>query len=194
MRQISPRDERRTGGRLARPRGLEEGDVVKHASKVRIRVNGAWHEFETGRDLAPSETLSHLLRERLGLTGVKVACDQGACGACTVLMDGETILSCMQLAVDADGRDVVTVEGLPDDDPLVEAFAEQAEPGYGTALQCGFCTPGFVMTARGLLEENPSPTSEEIRMALSGNLCRCGCYQAITRAVQRAAAGAKEVD
>jgi aerobic carbon-monoxide dehydrogenase small subunit len=168
--------------------------VVEDAIKVRIRVNGAWHQFETGRDLTPSETLSHLLRERLGLTGVKVACDQGACGACTVLVDGVAVLSCMQLAVDADGRDVVTVEGLPDDDPVVAAFADQAEPGYGTALQCGYCTPGFVMTAKGLLDENPNPTTEEVRMALSGNLCRCGCYQAIARAVQRAAAGEKEAD
>ena len=167
---------------------------MEDAIKVRIRVNGAWQQFETGRDLTPSETLSHLLRERLGLTGVKVACDQGACGACTVLVDGVAVLSCMQLAVDADGRDVVTVEGLPDDDPVVAAFAEQAEPGYGTALQCGYCTPGFVMTAKGLLDENPNPTTEEVRMALSGNLCRCGCYQAIARAVQRAAAGEKEAD
>ncbi len=167
---------------------------MEDAIKVRIRVNGAWHQFETGRDLTPSETLSHLLRERLGLTGVKVACDQGACGACTVLVDGVAVLSCMQLAVDADGRDVVTVEGLPDDDPVVAAFADQAEPGYGTALQCGYCTPGFVMTAKGLLDENPNPTTEEVRMALSGNLCRCGCYQAIARAVQRAAAGEKEAD
>lgn len=168
--------------------------MVEDASKVRMRVNGAWHEFEIGRDIAPSETLSRLLRERLGLTGVKVACDQGACGACTVLMDGMAVLSCMQLAVGADGSDIVTVEGLADDDPLIEAFAEQAEPGYGTALQCGYCTPGFVMTAKGLLDENPSPTADEIRQALSGNLCRCGCYQAIARAVQRAAAGAEEVD
>jgi aerobic-type carbon monoxide dehydrogenase small subunit (CoxS/CutS family) len=167
---------------------------VEKVTNIKIRVNGTWHELEIGRDVAPSETLSHLLRERLGLTGVKVACDQGACGACTVLMDGVAVLSCMQLAVDTDGRDVVTVEGLPDDDPVVEAFAGMAEPGLGTALQCGYCTPGFVMTAHGLLKENPAPTTDEIRTALSGNLCRCGCYQAITLAVQQAAAVAKEVD
>lgn len=169
--------------------------MVQSKNKIRIRVNGTWHGFEVGRDLSPSETLSHVLRERLGLTSVKVACDQGACGACTVLMDGVAILSCMQLAVASDGHEVMTMEGLPDDDPVVEAFAEQAEPGYGTALQCGYCTPGFVMTAHGLLRENPSPTTDEIRLALSGNLCRCGCYQAITRAVQRAAGMAnKETD
>lgn len=156
-------------------------------NKIRIRINRTWHPFEVGRDLIPSETLSHLLRERLGLTSVKVACDQGACGACTVLMDGVAILSCMKLAVDVDGHEVVTVEGLPDDDPVVKAFTEQAEPGYGTALQCGYCTPGFVMAAHGLLKENPFPTMDEIRLALSGNLCRCGCYQAIARAVQRVA-------
>jgi carbon-monoxide dehydrogenase small subunit len=173
----------------------EEVIVVDPENKIRIRVNGVWHEFEVGRDLAPSETLSHLLRERLGLTGLKVACDQGACGACTVLMDGVAILSCMQLAIAVDGHEVVTVEGLPDEDPVVEAFAEQAEPGYGTALQCGYCSPGFVMTAHGLLKQNPSPTMDEIRLALSGNLCRCGCYQAIAQAVQRASGMFdKEVD
>ena len=167
--------------------------MAEPVRNVRIRINGAWHAFEVGRDIAPAETLSHLLRERLGLTGVKVACDQGACGACTVLVDGLAVLSCMQLAVDADGRDVVTVEGLPDDDPVVAAFADQAEPGYGTALQCGYCTPGFVMATHGLLKENPRPARDEIRQALSGNLCRCGCYQAIARAVERAAGiGQKE--
>ncbi len=182
-------------GMSADRRDSQEDVTVEHAGKIRIRINGAWRELDIGRDVVPSETLSHLLRERLGLTGVKVACDQGACGACTVLMDGVAVLSCMQLAVDADGHDIVTVEGLPDDDPLVEAFADQAEPGSGTALQCGYCTPGVVMTATGLLRENPTPTMDEIRLALSGNLCRCGCYQAIARAVQRAAeAGAKEMD
>jgi len=169
--------------------------VEESKKTIRIRVNGTWHTFEVGRDLSPSETLSHVLRERLGLTGVKVACDQGACGACTVLMDGEAILSCMQLAVASDGHEITTVEGLPQDDPVVAAFAAQAEPGYGTALQCGYCTPGFVMTTHGLLKEKPTPTMEEIRLALSGNLCRCGCYQAIARAVQCAAGTAeKEVE
>lgn len=167
---------------------------LKDGMKTALRINGVLHEFEIGRDIGPSDTLSYLLREKLGLTGVKIACDQGACGACTVLMDGIAVLSCMKLAVDAHGHDILTVEGLPEDDPLVEAFAEQAEPGYGTAIQCGYCTPGFVMTSKAFLQENTSPTIEEIRLALSGNLCRCGCYEAITRAVQRAAAGSKEVE
>jgi aerobic-type carbon monoxide dehydrogenase small subunit (CoxS/CutS family) len=154
---------------------------------IRIDVNGTWHTFEVGRDILPSDTLAHLLREKLGLTGLKVACDEGACGACTVIMDGQAILSCMTLAVEADGHSVLTIEGLPTDDPVIEAFAEQSEPGYGTALQCGFCTPGFVMTAKALLHENPHPTLDEVKEGLSGNLCRCGCYAAIGQAVLHAA-------
>lgn len=163
--------------------------LVAEASlhKIRIRVNGDWYDFEVGRDVEPSHTLAYLLREKLGFTGLKVACDEGACGACTVLMDGEAVLSCMTLAVEADGHDIVTIEGLDEDDPVVEAFAVQCEPGYGTALQCGFCTPGFVMAAKGLLNENPKPTLEEVKEALSGNLCRCGCYAGIGQAVLRAA-------
>jgi carbon-monoxide dehydrogenase small subunit len=154
---------------------------------ISVRVNGTRHAFEVGRDLLPSHTLAYLLREKLGLTGLKVACDEGACGACTVIMDGQAILSCMTLAVEADGHDVLTIEGLAKDDPVVAAFAEQCEPGYGTALQCGFCTPGFVMSAKALLAENPHPTLDEVKEALSGNLCRCGCYAAIAQAVLRAA-------
>ncbi len=128
-----------------------------------------------------------MLRDKLGLTGLKVVCDEGACGACTVIMDGKAILSCMTLAVEADGHDILTIEGLEKDDPVVESFAEQSEPGYGTALQCGYCTPGFVMAAKALLMENPNPTLEEIKEALAGNLCRCGCYAAIAMAVLHAA-------
>ena len=164
-------------------------DVIGATShyKIKIRVNGTWYEFEVGRDIEPSHTLAYLLREKLGLTGLKIACDEGACGACTVIMDGRTVLSCMTLAVEADGHDVLTIEGLKEDDPVVEAFAEQCEPGYGTALQCGICTPGFVMATKALLNENSNPAIEEIKEALSGNICRCGCYTAIIRAVQHAA-------
>jgi aerobic carbon-monoxide dehydrogenase small subunit len=158
---------------------------------ARIKVNGTWHEYRVGLDIEPWHTLSHVLRERLGLTGVKVSCDSGECGACTVLVDGKAVLSCMTLAVTMDGHEVLTVEGLPDDDPVVKSFVEQHEPGYGTATQCGFCTPGFVMAAKGLLNENPSPTVEEVRDALSGNLCRCGTYPAVLRAVLHAAAEMK---
>jgi aerobic carbon-monoxide dehydrogenase small subunit len=152
-----------------------------------MRINGQSRSFEIGRDLEPWTTLSAFLRERLGFTGLKVSCDEGACGACTVIMDGKAVLSCMLLAVEADGHDLLTIEGLPVGDPVIEAFAEQSEPGHGTALQCGYCTPGFVMTARALLNENPSPTMAEIKDALSGNLCRCGCYAGIAMAVQHAA-------
>jgi carbon-monoxide dehydrogenase small subunit len=157
------------------------------ADTVILRVNGRFHRLQMGRDLTASSTLSWVLREKLGFTGLKVSCDEGACGACTVLMDGKAVLSCMMLAVEAAGHEILTIEGLPKDDPVIQAFAEQSEPGYGTALQCGYCTPGFVMSARGLLDENPNPTLAEIKEALSGNLCRCGCYAGIARAVQRAA-------
>ena len=158
----------------------------KPAAGLRLRVNGAWHVFRPGADISPEMTLSFLLREKLGLTGVKVVCDEGACGACTVLLDGKAVLSCMMLASAADGREIQTIEGLAAGDPVVEAFAAQCEPGYGTALQCGMCTPGFVMASKGLLSENPRPTAQEIKEGLSGNICRCGCYAGIARAVQRA--------
>jgi len=159
---------------------------------VRLTVNGRPVVLSTGRDFAPSDTLAVVLRDRLGYTGLKVACDQGACGSCTVLLDGRAVLSCMMLMLEADGHEVLTIEGLPSDDPVVEAFTEQCEPGYGTAMQCGYCTPGFVMAATGLLRENPDPTLEEVKEALSGNICRCGCYPAIARATLRAAAKMKE--
>ncbi len=156
-------------------------------NKIEISINHHRYVFDMGFDLQPEHTLADLLRERLGLTGLKVACDEGACGACTVLMDGKAILSCMTLAVEADGHEVLTIEGLEPNDAVVAAFAEQHEPGYGTAMQCGYCTPGFVMAAHGLLNENPHPTLDEVKEGLSGNLCRCGCYPAITQAVLHAA-------
>ncbi len=154
---------------------------------LRFRLNGKEVEIGPESGLTPSMTLAYLLREKLGLTGLKVSCDEGACGACTVLRDGKAILSCMSLAVEADGHDFLTIEGLAADDPVVEAFAEQSEPGHGTALQCGYCTPGFVMTTRALLNENPHPSLAEVKEALSGNICRCGSYQAIAQAVLHAA-------
>ncbi len=167
---------------------IRPGQPAPEAKKtpVKIRINGQWHEFEPGRDIEPAMTLSYLLRERLGYTGLKVACDEGACGACTVIMDGKAVLSCMKLAVEAHGHEILTIEGLSADDPLIRAFAGQCEPGYGTAMQCGFCTPGFVMAAKALLSETPEPTLGEIKEGLSGNICRCGCYAGIARAVQRA--------
>jgi aerobic-type carbon monoxide dehydrogenase small subunit (CoxS/CutS family) len=167
---------------------VTEGVIVKSSHrKIKIRVNGIWYEFEVEHDIQPWHVLSYVLREKLGFTGVKVACEAGECGACTVLMDGKTVLSCMTLAVETDGHDIVTIEYLGKHDPVVAAFAEQCEPGYGTALQCGYCTPGFVMAARSLLNENPDPTVDEIKEALAGNICRCGCYPAVVQAVLHAA-------
>jgi carbon-monoxide dehydrogenase small subunit len=165
---------------------LPPAPPAQQPREIRIRVNGSWHTFRLEGDLTPASTLSYVLREKLGYTGLKVSCDEGACGACTVIQDGRAVLSCMVLAIEADGHDILTVEGLPKDDPVVTAFAEQSEPGYGTAMQCGYCTPGFVMTARALLNENPTPTLGEVKDALSGNICRCGCYAGIAQAVMRA--------
>ena len=163
--------------------------VDEPATRISLSVNGRTHGFVLGHDIAAAQTLAEVLRERLGLTGLKVACDEGACGACTVIMDGRAVLSCMVLAVEAAGHEVLTIEGLRDDDPVVAAFACQCEPGHGTALQCGFCTPGAVMTAKAFLDENPDPTLDEVKEALAGNLCRCGCYQGIAQAVLAAARG-----
>lgn len=163
-----------------------DGKATAQCREIRIRVNGSWRSFKLEGDLDNATTLSYLLREKLGYTGLKVSCDEGACGACTVIMGGTAVLSCMVLAVEADGKEVLTIEGLPKDDPVVEAFAEQSEPGYGTAMQCGYCTPGFVMTSRALLNANPTPTLAEVKDALAGNICRCGCYAGIAQAVMRA--------
>jgi carbon-monoxide dehydrogenase small subunit len=157
------------------------------ATRISVTVNGREHVFVPGYDLGYTETLAEMLRERLGLTGLKIACGEGACGACTVIMDGRAVLSCMVLAVEAAGHEVLTIEGLADDDPVIKAFACQCEPGHGTALQCGYCTPGAVMTAKAFLAENPDPTLDEVKEALAGNLCRCGCYQGIAQAVLAAA-------
>ena len=148
--------------------------------QVSITVNGAEHVLE----LEPRELLVYVLRERLGLTGTNVGCDTSSCGACTVLLDGESVKSCTLLGVQADGHQITTIEGLATNGtmhPVQEAFHVQ----HG--LQCGYCTPGFIMAAVSLLDETPKPTEEEIRHALEGNLCRCTGYHNIVRAVQSAA-------
>ena len=151
---------------------------------VRLTVNGKVHDLEVGTrsdQVDPAHTLAHTLRETLGLTGTKIACDGGACGCCTVLIDGKAKLSCMMLTVECNGTSVTTIEGLRDArgelDPLQQAFIDE------TAFQCGFCTPGIIMSAKGLLRENPSPTEEEIKEALSGNFCRCISHYHVVRAV-----------
>ena len=161
--------------------------AIPDAVRISLTVNGARHDVVLPGETAVETTLAAVLRDRLGLTGLKVACDDGACGTCTVIMDGEAVLSCMVLAVEAEGHEIVTIEGLPADDPVIDAFACQCEPGHGTALQCGFCTPGAVMTAKAFLAHNPDPTLDEVREAMAGNLCRCGCYQGIAEAVLAAA-------
>jgi len=147
---------------------------------VTLRVNGKVYKLQ----LEPRVTLLDALRNHLNLTGTKKVCNRGECGACTVLMDGKPVNSCMVLAVDAEGHDIVTIEGLAKDGklhPVQEAFVEH------DAMQCGFCTPGFIMAAVGLLSQNKAPTAEEIRRALSGNICRCGVYPRILEAVADAA-------
>lgn len=154
---------------------------------VDVTVNGEPHR----RTVLARQLLVHFIREGIGLRGTHIGCDTGNCGACTVLVDGQLSKSCMLLAVQADGRDVRTVEGLaaPTEDltPLQQAFNDE----HG--LQCGYCTPGILMAASFLLERNPDPTEEEIRIALKGNLCRCTGYENIVRSVQAAARAHAEV-
>ncbi len=142
---------------------------------VRIRVNGEWREV----DVTPAETLLDVLRERLGLKSPKVGCERGECGTCTVLLDGRPVRSCLILAVEADGREVVTVEGLARDGltPLQQSFVEHS------SFQCGYCAPGIVVTATELLQTSEHPTREAVQEAISGHLCRCTGYSAIVDAI-----------
>jgi len=159
---------------------------------IRLTVNGQLYELEEGsgpHQVDPAHTLAHTLRETFGLTGTKVSCDHGACGSCTVLMDEKAVLSCMILTVECDGKRIITIEGLGDPkagklDPLQQAFIDH------TAFQCGFCTPGIIMSTKALLHENPSPTEEEVKEALSGNFCRCISHYQVIKAVM---AASKEV-
>jgi aerobic carbon-monoxide dehydrogenase small subunit len=152
---------------------------------ITVTVNGEEHSLEVESRLL----LAHFLREKLGLTGTHVGCDTTSCGACTVLVDGVPIKSCTHFAVQVDGREVRTVEGLAQGGelhPIQQGFHEE----HG--LQCGFCTPGMMLVSAALLEENPDPSEEEIRWALSGNICRCTGYQNIVKSVQWAAKKMKE--
>jgi carbon-monoxide dehydrogenase small subunit len=152
--------------------------------RISVEVNGERHE----RDVEARRLLVHFLRDDLDLTGTHVGCDTGNCGACTVLLDGAAIKSCMLLAVQADGAKVETVEGLaPDGElhPLQEAFSSFH------ALQCGYCTPGMLMSAKHLLDHNPEPTESEIRRAIQGNICRCTGYVNIVEAIAAAAKGGR---
>ena len=148
---------------------------------IALSVNGRTHEAM----VQPHESLLHLLRDQLALMGTKEGCSTGYCGACTVLVDGAPVNACLFFAVDADRREVTTIEGLASDEgalhPLQRAFAQ------GQALQCGFCTPGMIMSSAALLATNPTPTEADIRAALAGNICRCTGYQSIAQAVTVAA-------
>ncbi|CEP67496.1 [2Fe-2S]-binding [Moorella glycerini] len=155
---------------------------MKPVPRIKLKVNGQEYQVEAPADI----TLLELLREYLSLTGTKEGCGKGECGACTVLMDGQAVNSCLVPAAKAEGSEVLTIEGLASPDgrlhPLQEAFISEG------AVQCGFCTPGMIMSAKALLDQNPHPTREEIKVALSGNLCRCTGYAKIITAVEKAAA------
>ena len=147
---------------------------------ISLKVNGA----ERHAEVEPRTTLLEMVREEFNLTGAKLGCDMQVCGACTLLLDGKPVSACSVLAVDTDGCEVLTIEGLSDKNtlhPLQEAFME-----FG-ALQCGYCTSGFILTAKALLDEIPRPTDEQIRDYMAGNFCRCGCYQEIMQAIRNVA-------
>ena len=157
----------------------QEAEGVMSAT-ITLDVNGRSHNVE----VEARTTLADALRDRLEITGPKVVCDKGECGACTVEMDGKLVFSCMTLAMDAQGRKIETVEGMADGDslhPIQEAFVEK------DALMCGFCTPGFLMSSKSLLDANDNPTPDEVREGLSGNICRCGTYPHVFEAVMSAA-------
>jgi len=151
---------------------------------IELNVNGESHEVA----VEPNRTLLKVLREELGLTGTKQGCDDGACGCCTVLMDGRPVLSCLVLAIDAQGKEILSVEGMAQDNqlhPLQDAFIQHG------AIQCGFCTPGMLLSAKALLEDNPEPTKEEVKRGMAGNLCRCTGYIKITEAILAASQGSQ---
>ena len=159
-------------------------------TRINLEVNGKQHELWIGKDITPSDTLAETLRNNLGLLGTKISCDRGACGACTVIINGKAALSCTMLTVECDGMSVTTIEGLEDPktgdlDPLQQSFIDH------TAFQCGFCTPGIIMTVKALLNNNPKPREDEIKKALSGNFCRCISHYEVLEAVTAVIEGGK---
>jgi aerobic-type carbon monoxide dehydrogenase small subunit (CoxS/CutS family) len=166
------------------PAVADDVEMGVPTTAIRVVVNGTEHKLE----VEDRWTLAEMLRDHVGLTGTKIGCDRGECGACTVLMDGKPVYSCSNLAVWADGREIQTVEGLlhgDELDPLQKAFVEHDAP------QCGFCTSGQLMSAKGLLAHNPHPTAQEVRAAMTGNICRCSNYNHYVEAVL-AASGSKD--
>ena len=157
-------------------------EAVATKKVIKFKVNGKEQTLE----VSANETLVEVLRERLRLTGAKIGCNRGECGACTVLMDGEAVLSCLTLSIECEGKEILTIEGLEDPktgelDPIQEAFVEN----FG--IQCGFCTPGMVMSAKALLDKNPNPSEEEVKEGIQGNLCRCTGYTQIVESILAAA-------
>jgi carbon-monoxide dehydrogenase small subunit len=173
------------------------GEAEDSRKLIRLTVNGVLYELTTGDEIEPPpgvlaydvypwDRLVHTLREKLGLTGTKLSCDRGACGACSVLVEGKLALSCLLLTVDCDGKRITTIEGLADPThealhPIQEAFVEN------NGAQCGYCTPGMIVATKALLEGNPDPTEAEVKWALGGNICRCGNYRSISKSVLAAA-------
>lgn len=155
-------------------------------NELTLKINGETYDFTVGRRLGQipeSETLLETLRERIGLTGTKSSCEEGSCGCCAVLMDGEAIASCITLSVECEGKEIVTIEGLADPvtgelDPIQEAFNNH------NAFQCGFCTPGIIIAVKSILDKNPNPTEDEIKEGLSGNFCRCISHYQVIEAVK----------
>ena len=178
---------------MALPAKKNAAKKSSEKDRINLTVNGESYELEIGErpdQVDPAHTLAHTLRDTLGLTGTKVSCDQGACGCCTVLMDGKAVVSCMLLTVECDGKNITTIEGLGDPksgrlDPIQQAFIDE------TAFQCGYCTPGIIMSAKALLLENPSPTEEQVKESLSGNFCRCISHYQVVKAVMAASAGGR---
>jgi carbon-monoxide dehydrogenase small subunit len=153
---------------------------------INLTVNGMEHEIF----VSPNQTLLDLLRYDLGLTGTKKGCDLGDCGSCTVIVDGKPVSSCLVLAVQANGKDILTIEGLETEEdlhPIQQSFIDHG------AIQCGFCTPGMILSGKALLDQNPNPDESDIRMAISGNLCRCTGYQKIVKAIKDASKRVRSV-
>jgi len=156
---------------------------MKERKVINLNVNGKTYKLLLNKDVFPHHTLAYTLRETLNFTGTKIGCDHGACGACTVLIDGEPILSCLTLTIESDGKTITTIEGLGNPEkgelhPLQESFINH------TAFQCGFCTPGIIMSLKALLDRKESPTEEEIKEALSGHFCRCISHYHVLQAVR----------
>jgi aerobic-type carbon monoxide dehydrogenase small subunit (CoxS/CutS family) len=180
MKGVSMKGAKISGKKFSTSKAIDRRNDL-----ICLTVNGKPYELRIGEShdaVNPTHTLAFTLREMLGLTGTKVSCDSGACGACTVLMDGSAILSCMTLTIECDGKKITTIEGLSDPktgmiDSLQQSFIDF------TAFQCGFCTPGMIMSAKALLNENPHPTEEEVKEALSGNFCRCISHYQVVKAV-----------